>query len=199
MSRLMTASSSEELFRAAHMATRFAEDATGGAPWRRQPMTLLVLGDLGVDIMGFRADDDRDHVEVRLLRSSKPFRAEDDAVAAVIGSPAHNDGLKNAAQSNVLSELGDLLIGEFGPRVGRVFLEAVDRHEEREAFGSESVEREHRRVSVHLKVDALIGSSRDGAFDPLRIRLVDEIELLHLRLGPGHAHGRIVPLGFAPW
>ena len=109
---------------------------------RRQAMTLLVLGDLSVGVMGVRADDDRDGLEPRPLRGTQALGAEEDAVATAIGSAAHDDRLKDAAQSDVLRELGDFFVGELGPRVGRVFIEAVDRHEKREAFGSECVERE---------------------------------------------------------
>ncbi len=162
-------------------------------------MALLVLGDLRVDVVGFRADDDRDDFEARPFRGAQSLRAEKNAVAAVIRSPTHDDGLKDAAQRDVLGELGNLLIRELGPRVAGIFLEAVDGNEEWKAFGSESVERECRRGGARLRVDDLIGSFRDEAFDRLCARRVDEIELLYLRLGPGHAHERIVPLRFASW
>ncbi len=100
-------------------------------------MTLLVLGNLGVVVMGLRADDDRDYFEASLLRRTKTLGAKQDTVPTGITGAAHDDGLKNAAQSDVLSELGDLLIGELGPRVARVLVEAVDWHMKWLAFDIE--------------------------------------------------------------
>src|SRR5678816_3225524 len=101
-------------------------------------MALLVLGDLGVDIVGFGADDDRDRLESGSLCGTQAFRAEQGTVAAYYGGWPHNDRLKNAAQSNVLGELGDFCIGKLGPRVAGVFPEAADRNEQGAAV-SESV------------------------------------------------------------
>ena len=80
-------------------------------------MTLLVLGDLSVDVMGFRADDDRHCLEGCKLRSAKTLGAKEDTAATVIASAAHDDRLKNSAQRDVLGELSELLIGKLGPRV----------------------------------------------------------------------------------
>ena len=104
-------------------------------------MTLLVLGDLSVDVMGLRADDDRNYLEASPLRRTKTLRAKEDTVATVITSAAHDDGLKNAALSDVLSELGDLLIGELGPRVAWVLIKAVSRHKKRSTLDNEFIER----------------------------------------------------------
>ena len=137
-------------------------------------MTLLVLGDLVVDVTGMRADDDRDRIEIRLLCSSKPLGAEDDTVALLVGCPANDDRLEDAAQGNVLRELGELLVGKLGPRVGRVFLETVDRDHQGNAFHSERVARTCGRGSTddlirHIYAEPLAGLSG---------HLIDEIELL---------------------
>jgi hypothetical protein len=107
---------------------------------RRESMTLLVLGDLVIDVMGLGADDDRHCVEIRMHRRSQPLGTENDTVAVVAGRAAHDDRLKDAAQRNVSGEFGDLLVGEFGPRVVRVLVEAVDRNDEGKA-GTERVVR----------------------------------------------------------
>jgi len=60
-------------------------------------MAFLVLGDLGVDVMGFRADDDRNGFEPRPPGGAQSLRAEEDAVAIRFGGTPHNDGLKDAA------------------------------------------------------------------------------------------------------
>ena len=93
---------------------------------RRQAVTLLVLGDLGVDVMGLRADDDGDCLEPRPFCRTQAFRAEDNPVATRFGCTAHDDGLKNSAHRDVSGELGDFPIRELGPRVGGIFLEAID-------------------------------------------------------------------------
>ena len=140
---------------------------------RRQRMTLLVLGDLVIDVKGLRADDDRDRTEIRLLRSSKTLGTEDDTVTTVVGRPAKDDGLKDAAQSNVLGKLGDLLVGKFGPRVGRVFLETVDRDRQGNAFHRERVGRTCGRGSANY----LIRNVYAEPLARLSGHLVDEIEL----------------------
>jgi hypothetical protein len=136
---------------------------------RRQPMALLVLGDLGVGVMCLRADDDRDYLEPRPFRRAAALGAEEDAVATVICGGAHNDGLKNPTQSDVLGKLGDLFLRELGPRVAWVFIEAVDRHEERQPFGSKCVERECLRgaeasVSTSSSPGPVIRLSSGSAF-----------------------------------
>ena len=163
---------------------------------RRQPVTLLVLRDLGIDVMGFRANDDGDCAEIRLLGSPEPLGAEDDTVSVVVGRPAHDDGLKDAAQSNVLGELGDLLVGKFGPRVGRIFVKAVDRDDEGKP-GSGRIAWDGGRGSADRPICNVDAEPRAW----LSARLVDKVELLdlQLRFGPRHAHGRIVPLSFASW
>ena len=160
----------------------------------RQAVTLLVLGDLGVGVMGGRADDDGDYLEPRALGGTKTLCAEEDAVTTGIGSRPYNDGLKDAALSNVVGELGEFFVGKFGPWVGGVFLDAVDSHEERYAIGGKSVERECRRWGSGLFIDARLDRVGLRSFDWLGIRLVDEIELLNLRFVPEPAHGHIVPL-----
>ena len=140
----------------------------------RQRITLLVLGDLVIDVMGLRADDDRDSIEIRLLCSSQPLATEDDAVAAVVGRPADDDRLKDAAQRNVLRELGDLLVGKLGPRVGGVFLETVDRDHQGNAFHSEGVGPARGCGCA----DDLVSNVRAGTLARLSGHLVDEVELL---------------------
>lgn len=104
-------------------------------------MTLLVLGNLRVDVMGLRADDDRNYVEASLLRRTKTLRAKEDTVPTVITGAAHDDGLKNAAQGDVLSELSDLLVGERGPRVAWILVNAVGRYLKGLALDIEFLER----------------------------------------------------------
>ena len=128
-------------------------------------MALLVLGDLRIDVMGFQADNDRDYVEARLFRGAEALRAEEDAVATISGSAARNDRLKNPVQSNVLGKLGDVFVGELCPWVARVFIEAVDGHEERQACCSKCVERDCLRVSEGLGIDAFSDRVGDQAFD----------------------------------
>jgi hypothetical protein len=117
-------------------------------------------------------------------------------VSWVIFSPlatertAHDDGLKNSAYRNILGELGDFLIRKLGPWVARIFLEAIDGYEQRDAFGCKRIELQCRRGCTRPRGSDLIGNVRDKAFDWLRIRLVDEVELLCVRFGPGHAHER---------
>ena len=162
-------------------------------------MTLLVLGTLSVDVMGLGADDDRNYLEASPLRRAKTLRAKEDTVATVITSAAHDDGLKNAAQSDVLGELGELLIGELGPRVAWVLVKAVNRHKKRLALVNEFIERGQNRGGGSLGIDALFDSVRGPASDRLRTRLIDKIKLLNLRCVPGQAHERIVPLRSSWW
>jgi hypothetical protein len=77
----------------------------------RQAVPLLVLRDLGVDVVGVRTDDNRDRLETGVLCSTEALRAEQDLVAAVDANVAHDDRLKDAVQGDVLREFGDLLIG----------------------------------------------------------------------------------------
>ena len=126
------------------LGVRFARiDARAHEPGeidRRQAVALLVLGDLGVGVMGLRADDDGNGLEPRLLRGAQTLGAEEDPIATLLGQPMDDDRLEDPAQSDVLGELGDLLFGELGPRVARVFLEALDRDEERQPFGGARAE-----------------------------------------------------------
>ena len=145
----------------------------------RQAVTLLVLGDLSVDVMGVRADDDRDGLEPCLPCGTKTLCAEEDVVTTGVGSRPYNDGLKDAALSDVVGKLGEFFVGEFGPWVGGVFLDAVDSHEERYAIGGKSVERECRRWGSGLFIDARLDRVGLRSFAWIGIRLVDEIELLY--------------------
>jgi hypothetical protein len=103
-------------------------------------MTLLVLRNLSVDVMGFGADDDRNYPEACPPSGAKTLRAKEDTVTTVPTNAAHDDGLKNAAQSDVFGELVDLRIGELGPRVAWVLVKAVSRHEKRLAFDNLFIE-----------------------------------------------------------
>ena len=98
---------------------------------RRQAMTLLVLGDLRVAVMGVRADDDRHDLEPGLPGSTQALGAEDDSISRAFGNRAHHDRLEDAAQRDVSGQLGDLFIRELGPRVVRILLERIDRHQQR--------------------------------------------------------------------
>ena len=64
------------------------------------------------------------------------------AVAALVGKRPHDDGLEDAALSNIVGELGNLRVRKVRSRVGRIFLEAVDRARAAGAFGGERGERE---------------------------------------------------------
>ncbi len=99
-------------------------------------MALLVLGDLSVDVMGLQADDDRHFSKPRPLRRAKTLRAEEDTVATVIASAAHDDRLKDAAQRDVLGELRKLLSGNSVRGLLRVLVEEIHRSEQRFARGN---------------------------------------------------------------
>ena len=165
----------------------------------RQAMTLLVLGDLRVGIVGLRADDDRDGLEPGLPRGTQTLRAEEDSVATGFASGARDDRLEDAAQRDVSGQLGDLFVRELGSRVLGILLDRVDRQEKRDTISRERVERECGLSSARRRIDDLVGRFRYEARTCLRPRVVDEIELLKLRLVPWQTHGRIVPLPSAPW
>ena len=90
--------------------------------------------------------------EPRPFRRAEALRSEEDAVATV-SSTANNDWLKDPAQSDVVGELGEFFLGELCPWVARVFIEAGDGHEERQAFGGKCVERDCLRGSGGLGLD----------------------------------------------
>ena len=157
-------------------------------------MTLLVLGNLSIDVMGLRANDDRDYLKASLLRRTKTLRAKEDTVATIATSAAHDDGLKNAAQSDVLSELDELLIGELSPRVAWILVNALGRHLKRLALDIELIQGGQNCCGGSPAIDARVSSVPGRAPDRLSSRLVDKIELLNLRCVPRQAHERIVPL-----
>ena len=163
---------------------------------RRQAVALLVLSDLSVDIMGLGADDDRHDFKAGSLRCAEALSAEEDAIVAVVRTPLRNDGLKDAAQRDVLRELVDFCFGKFGPRVSGIFLEAVDRYQEGRAFGAECVDREDPPGSPGPDVFSRV---REFGLAGPRIRLIDEIELVCVRSVPRHAHECIVPMRPASW
>ena len=159
-------------------------------------MTLLVLSDLSVGVMGLRANDDRHCLESCLPGGTQAFGSKEDSVATACR--ARHDRLKDAAQRDVSRQLGDLFVRELGPRVVRILLKGIDRDKKRQAFGSESVEREFGNFRARRRIDDNIGTVGPEALARLRTRLVNEIELLFLRLVPRQAHERIVPLRSAP-
>jgi len=64
---------------------------------RRQAVTFLVLSDLRLDVMGWRAHDDRHDLESRPPRRTQALGAEDNSISAGLGNRAHDDRLKDAA------------------------------------------------------------------------------------------------------
>src|SRR5947209_12268246 len=97
--------------------------------------------------MGFRADDDGNDLEPRLLGGAQTLGAEEDAIATSVGQPLHDDRLKDSTQGDVVGELRDLLFRKLLPRVARVFLEALDRDEQGQSFGSARTDAGCRRGS----------------------------------------------------
>lgn len=82
---------------------------------------------------------DRHTLEPCPLCRTKALRTEQDAVAAVVGEPPHNNGLKDAPLSDVVGELGNLFVWKLRSRIGRILVEPIYGHEEGLAFGGKSV------------------------------------------------------------
>jgi hypothetical protein len=90
---------------------------------RRQAMSLLVLGYLGVGISGRVADDHRNLGQPCTLRCTPPLRAEVDAVSALLVRRMNDDRLQDAVLPDVVGKLVQLGFRELGARVVRVFAE----------------------------------------------------------------------------
>ena len=118
------------------------------------------------------------------------------SLATVIRRPTHNDGLRDAAQRDVLSELGNLLI-----RNSVLGLPGSSRAATGTRSGRPSAARassESAGVAAHVSGSTTSSAASGTKLDRLCARRVDEIELLYLDF-VGHAHERIVPLRIAPW
>ena len=81
---------------------------------RREPVALLVLGDLRVRIVRSDIDDDRHLAQARELGSTKPLRTESNTIPAFGPESVDHDGLKNTVQRDVGRQLAQFVRG--GPR-----------------------------------------------------------------------------------
>lgn len=98
---------------------------------RRQPVALLVLGHLRVDVMGRSADDDGHLSETGLPGRAYTLCAEEDPVAAAAAGAVHDDWLKDAVHADVGRELRQLAFRELGSRVPWVLVQQLDGYKQR--------------------------------------------------------------------
>lgn len=98
---------------------------------RRQSVSLQVFGDLVVGVMFARRDDDWHFGESGLPGGPPSLAPEVDAVLAAFIGGANNNGLQDAALSDVLCEFVYVLRRELRARIARVFMKPVDRHHQR--------------------------------------------------------------------
>lgn len=137
---------------------------------------LLVLGHLGVRVGWCVTHDDGHLDQPRQLRCAPATGAEVDAIAPVAVNRMHDDGLENAALTNVLGQLGEFILGQLRARVARVLMQSRRGDEER----LPRLRRRSRCSGLRSHTDYRLG--------------VQQIELFTLRFGPWHAHGRMLPI-----
>jgi hypothetical protein len=94
-------------------------------------VALLVLGDLRVRIVRSDIDDDGHLAQARELGSTKPLRTESNPIAAFGPESVDHDGLKNTVQRDVGRQLPQFVGRKLGARVARIFVDELDRCDQR--------------------------------------------------------------------
>jgi hypothetical protein len=94
-------------------------------------MALLVLRHLRVRVGRCITDHDGHHVESSTLGSAATHRAEVDEVATSSAGVMHDDRLQDATLADVVGQRRDRRLGEVGARVVRIFVDQVQRDEQR--------------------------------------------------------------------
>ena len=157
---------------------------------RRQPVALLVFGDLCISVRREIADRDGHFPEARSPRRPESLGAEVKAVPAAFIGRVNDQGLQDAARRDVVRQLNQLCVGELRARVALVLDHAVDRHHEwRTDRANPLVDWSGPRYLCGQCWDA----SASGAHvrnDRCHLAGVEQVELLHLQFGPKRAHGR---------
>ena len=101
---------------------------------RRQPVALLVLGDLRVRVRRGIADNDRDFQQPNPSSCPPPLGTEVDSVSAGCVRRVNDDGLQNAVLSDVLGKFVEVGLRKLGARVVGVFVQQVDVQHQGQAF-----------------------------------------------------------------
>ena len=96
----------------------------------RQAVSLLVLCHLRVGVCRCIAYDHRHFSEAGPPGSAQALGAEVDLVAALRIGGMDDDGLQDAALTDVVGEFAEIGVGEFGAWITRVFVDAIQGHDE---------------------------------------------------------------------
>ena len=89
---------------------------------RREAVTSLVLGNLRVRICPNVTNDDWNVRQTGSSCRPQSLVAEVNTVATFVIARMHDDGLQDAVLADVFSQLVELCVGEFGPRVVSIFV-----------------------------------------------------------------------------